>query len=533
VIASSGKDKGIPDKAIEKSGFTYTELNGEKVVIVSAKSQVIDWTYNIIIPQYVFFQKVTGLKNVFIFMELIAVIIGILISGFFTYRNYIPIKEIMEAILKKYGGAGEIGNVHTEYEYIKSSILSSIDETNSLKSAIEGYKSMLKINLLVRLIKGEVQDREFNGGIFGSLDIHLNFPAFAVMILQTPENGTASDNADTDMKKTIENHLNQIPQKPVKSYTIELEPGKYIMILCFSVLSEEEIIQYISEFTGFLEKIYMNRAEDDVRIAVGRLVYDPRQIFNSFRDADREQTQKYDYQEGNEAQVTKSSLSEQIYYYSMDMEVQLSNMARSGNIEDVTGMLEKIYERNFVSLSLSTQMARFLFVAVLNTAFSIIYEMQIELRYNPMEAVMTANKADDMYHTIQMIFTDICRLVKEKEKTIKDNEKRNIIVFIQENLYNMNLSLTLIADEFHMTPSGVYRIIKEQTGEGFVDLVNKYRLCQAKHLLESTNLLVAEIAQKSGYQSDNSFIRAFKKYTGITPGQYREMSIKSTNRSLD
>nr|WP_248927978.1 helix-turn-helix transcriptional regulator [Paenibacillus hamazuiensis] len=58
----------------------------------------------------------------------------------------------------------------------------------------------------------------------------------------------------------------------------------------------------------------------------------------------------------------------------------------------------------------------------------------------------------------------------------------------------------------------------------FVDYINSKRIEQAKLLLGSTSLSVADISDRVGFASSNTFIRVFKRHEGITPGQFRQWS---------
>ena len=57
---------------------------------------------------------------------------------------------------------------------------------------------------------------------------------------------------------------------------------------------------------------------------------------------------------------------------------------------------------------------------------------------------------------------------------------------------------------------------------GLDDYINKIRVESAKKLLLESDENLADIARQIGYQTDNSFIRVFKRYEGVTPGQYKK-----------
>ena len=45
----------------------------------------------------------------------------------------------------------------------------------------------------------------------------------------------------------------------------------------------------------------------------------------------------------------------------------------------------------------------------------------------------------------------------------------------------------------------------------------------AKHLLASTEMNISAVSEKCGFENEKYFMQQFKKNTGYTPGQYREL----------
>lgn len=79
-----------------------------------------------------------------------------------------------------------------------------------------------------------------------------------------------------------------------------------------------------------------------------------------------------------------------------------------------------------------------------------------------------------------------------------------------------------VSDAFHLTASYASGMFKRYAGEGILDCIHKERIRQAKLLLKE-GLAVQEVAIRTGYLDSRGFIRAFKKYEGITPGQYKSI----------
>lgn len=65
------------------------------------------------------------------------------------------------------------------------------------------------------------------------------------------------------------------------------------------------------------------------------------------------------------------------------------------------------------------------------------------------------------------------------------------------------------------------KMFNGQIGTGFVDYINGKRIEYAKELLLTTEKNVKEIAVMVGFNNSKYFTGIFKKYTGMTPGEFR------------
>lgn len=83
------------------------------------------------------------------------------------------------------------------------------------------------------------------------------------------------------------------------------------------------------------------------------------------------------------------------------------------------------------------------------------------------------------------------------------------------------ISLNLLAEEFHLSPQYISQLFKSEIGVNFLTYLTNLRMERAKKLLLSTALPVSEVAEQSGYGDYRVFTKAFKKSEGVTPSQYR------------
>lgn len=119
---------------------------------------------------------------------------------------------------------------------------------------------------------------------------------------------------------------------------------------------------------------------------------------------------------------------------------------------------------------------------------------------------------------------DIClELSGSTKKSVSAKSyKESLVTYIEENFQNPDLYAGLIADKFSISTKQVGRIVKDFTGYGFSEYLEHLRMEKALELLTNTGESVANIAAKCGFNSANTFYKAFKKVFGVAPGQYRK-----------
>jgi len=92
--------------------------------------------------------------------------------------------------------------------------------------------------------------------------------------------------------------------------------------------------------------------------------------------------------------------------------------------------------------------------------------------------------------------------------------------YIAEN-YARALTLEQVAAQATMAPTYFSRVFKQELGYTFTEYLTRVRIEEAKRLLRTTTLPVADIGYAVGYQGLNYLTEIFKSVEGITPGAYR------------
>ncbi len=105
----------------------------------------------------------------------------------------------------------------------------------------------------------------------------------------------------------------------------------------------------------------------------------------------------------------------------------------------------------------------------------------------------------------------------------EDTTKEKILGYIQDHFTEQRFSLGQLAEEFHLSKSYVTRLIKQETGSSFSELLTRMRIDRAVSLLvQSPDMKLVEIAERTGFASQHYFSRVFKEKIGFSPADYRE-----------
>jgi two-component system response regulator YesN len=105
-------------------------------------------------------------------------------------------------------------------------------------------------------------------------------------------------------------------------------------------------------------------------------------------------------------------------------------------------------------------------------------------------------------------------IVEEIEKIIKDN-------------YMKPISVETIADELHYSPNYLSYVFKKETGETITDYMSKIKMEKAKEMLLDIRNKIYNVSEALGYSNSAYFCSVFKKFTSMTPNEYRERNIST------
>ncbi len=121
----------------------------------------------------------------------------------------------------------------------------------------------------------------------------------------------------------------------------------------------------------------------------------------------------------------------------------------------------------------------------------------------------------------------VTMLASEAEAPKSSSRKEELVLEIKEyadsHLQDAQLSIEQVADNFSFSVSYIRQLFKEIMNMSLSEYILQERIERVKEKLVSSQLSVLEIADQCGFISKGHFFSAFKKFTNLTPKQYREI----------
>lgn len=117
------------------------------------------------------------------------------------------------------------------------------------------------------------------------------------------------------------------------------------------------------------------------------------------------------------------------------------------------------------------------------------------------------------------------------QQTHNDKAIKDVQQFITEN-YNHRLNVKDLGTKFNMSQRSFMRKFKDVTGNTPLEYIQRVKVEAAKRELEKGRATVEEISMDVGYDDFNSFRNIFKRFTGLTPQEYKRKYARMFNDAI-
>lgn len=436
-------------------------------------------------------------------------VLSMLLAYALAKMQYSPVNRLMRMLTAKTGVNSQSGDMDT----IAFCIDNLFADNESLKKMVTSYQQTLNRQQVVQLLRGYFNE-DVARLMQGSDNLFTENFVYAVLVLQRiKDNRESPDEQAQENARYIvilQHIVEKLCQEQNHCELVEQVDGNTAVIIEFPAMPDRDALMAIAE------TVHAALAEQDIesRAFVGRPCRGLAGISTSYQAA--VETMQTDT--GHHTVVYAQPQME--YYYPIEWESRLMTAVQDGNIIQVRSILHHLYEENrrlHLSAPLVSRISLLLTEDLHRTAVAmdLAPELMAEFREpHPAQRLETA------FATAEKTAEIICAEAARRKESATDNVSRSLVEYVNTHIFDPELSLKQLGDEFSVSTASVSRIFKKSAGENFYHYITQKRIARAKELLLIQGYCPAQIAEAVGYDSEYSFKRAFVRTVGMAPRDY-------------
>lgn len=112
------------------------------------------------------------------------------------------------------------------------------------------------------------------------------------------------------------------------------------------------------------------------------------------------------------------------------------------------------------------------------------------------------------------------KILQQHSISRKNGKMEEAIAYIRKN-YQKDLNMAMVSNHISVSYSFFSQAFKEYTGTNFIHYLKEIRISRAKELLVTTELHIAEIGLRVGFENEKHFMKVFRSMVGVSPTEYR------------
>lgn len=505
--------------------YRISKVNSSSTLFLRYASKASGFTYYALIPMSGINSRFLTILIYLVVFLIVVTTIGILASFVTSKKNTEPIvdlfAEVPTALSSAQSSAAAFSELKTFYQ--------KLGDTNiSLMTELERQKLLLLNAFYSRLLYGSNSTEAELISMAQSAGFACEECQFWVVVFALEEEQPGSgENSDHEIQ--VMELIGAIRDRIPGSEPMNMGDQTVALIMSLPIRPAEDAVR---------ESDYRRRTEQDVagichafskdqlqwlHVYGGSRVYTLSELAGSYEKASA--MQRTVPNEGGQSICWYEADEKKASYPDLTLnKKQLSQAVMDGNVEGVSLNLEQIFQ-----LTGSGQTMGYRHLAVDDMQI-LLLNLLDRIGFHGEKEQFMVGKLETNHHLplvqriqlTQDFFLELTEYMRKQRESRSRGEMVQVKLFLDMNYMDSGLSLSTVADEFHMGEAGLSTAFRQAFGVTFSAYVEQTRMREAAKLLTAGAASVKRIAEQTGYTSSNSFCRAFKRVNGVSPMEYRE-----------
>lgn len=438
-------------------------------------------------PSIAGLERLGSFERLMIWIVVLAVLLGTAIAVYAAWRSYQPIRKLYA----KYGGSQKPSNeLQTLEDLLSNSLKRNSFSQKQIEEQMEQLdlqQSWLKQQMVMMLITGN--DSPVVKELIQKMGFEMSHAHFALCFLYLQ--GDEGDR--TGLVRSIEDFSDE----ECTLYAAELQENReYIVLMNFQ--EEEQCRELLELLSDSLESRNLS-----VRVQWSRTCSQMNEIASAAIET---------LNTPPVALAVDNAEAEE-----EDALEQMAALTESGSTSQALALLETMIaqtENRYPSYLMRIYMLNRLVQQMMTLASR--------------EGVTLPPKSpgqdpDSVRETLEQLVRALCRKGAQRSSAEKP-EGGKTAAYVREHCLDGDISLSSTAEALGISTKQVSRLLRMEVNMTFKEYLLHLRMSAAQDFLREEGLSIAETAGRVGYFNISHFIKCFKAYTGMTPGEWKKLS---------
>ena len=513
------------------SGKEYFAASGSAFFLKT--SDFSGWTYVYEDKNDISALKANNLLKTVFPILIILLLLSVSLSIYTSNYIYRPIHNLMISVLDSSVSHNrtEKNKYHNEVEYLSSSFNQALLVNDELSTTLDGIVPVMENQLILDLLSGRnttnntVEDylRRINSKLFGGGQ----FVMLAVLLIHN--NSCSVQEIETTIYSiSMNNIVQKVASDDFQVRVAVVENGIWAVLLKFDLDLSQEVIK--SRISTLMHAIRSSIKQNNffVQVGVGRIKGAFMEIPQSYKEALRS-INFAKYLDSPQSEDENCKANNRASFDSDYVKMQIEKITADAAAGDATSALAKV--KQVVDRIASSSRTLPELACGFQTFMDTLYDMHLQygiadddpIFVDAGESIDFKSLQDPEAMTAQVEaacsqhVSILCTYFgKRQNKLIYQAQK-----YIDEHYSNGLLSQNEVADHLGINASYLSTLFNTVLQTRFTEYLSIRRVEKAKMHLAQTDLSIAQIAAQDGFNSEQNFMRVFKRFVGLPPGQYR------------
>lgn len=511
----------------DETGYFVDSSESDKKMYTFYKSDFNNWIYIGDISVKSLIANTSTMRNGILLLIIVLMLSGIVFSYFFSRNMYNPVNKLINDIKKLKGiDIREKGN---EMAVISNAFDSLVKREINLNDELERGRQAIKNKFIADLLQGDIEETDD----YSQLIMQFPFKYFECILIAVDRYEVFVEKYSHEQQyymklMILEACSGVMPDNFIISGILYEKSMIALLVNCDSPENQHVRNNLYSSFARLQSEIGKVLG-NTISVGIGKCCDNIADIPVSFNQA-HEALKNRIIKGGGCIEFFDEALGESIktgYFYPYKSEKHILNFLKLSLKTEVMTSIDDLIEEMKEHKGLTSDNMLQSFIQLVGNTVKYLTDININVSnifghdYNIYQKLSSKETLDDISTWLKGFYSGILQYVSsiyEEEKS----SSASVLDYIHKN-FRLNIDTTSIADGTGLSYSSIGRIMRNKTGKNVLEYINGLRIDEAKRLLQNTNMNLREIAANVGYNNDQSFLRFFKKYEGLTPGEFRSI----------